>query len=279
MTTIEPTTELVSVTTRPVWYRTRYGETGLTVLVFVGCLVLWWGYIRYAHLSPLVLPTPYEVFLSLIHNTSNGYLLENGWVTLSEILLGFGLGSALGIALGTVSALNPLTRRVLSPYIVASQAMPKLAMAPIMVIWLGFGIAPKVVVAALICFFPLFENTVVGLTSIDPDEAELFRSLTASSWQTFFKLRVPHALPIIFTGLRVAITLAVVGAVVGEYVGANRGLGALIIVAQGSFDTPLMFALFIYLTIIGIVFYKIMEYLERTFFAWRYIGHDNGAER
>lgn len=275
MTTVEPIIEQVGVANQSAWYRTRYGEIALSALVFIGCMVLWWGYVRYADLSPLVLPTPYAVLLSLIDNTTNGYLLENAWVTLSEILLGFAVGSALGIALGTVAAINPLMRTVLSPYIVASQAMPKLAMAPIMVIWFGFGIAPKVVIAALICFFPLFENTLVGLTSVDPDEAELFRVLTANSRHTFFKLRIPHALPVIFTGLRIAITLAVVGAVVGEYVGANRGLGALIIVAQGAFDTPLMFALFVYLTIIGIVLYKVMEYLERTFFAWRYIGRDN----
>ena len=274
MAGIEPVTHQFGVTNPLAWYRTRPGEIALSVFVFVGCVALWWGYIRYTSLSPLVLPTPYEVLLSLIDNTRSGYLLENCWVTLSEILLGFALGSALGIALGTVAAINPLIRNVLSPYIVASQAMPKLAMAPIMVIWLGFGIAPKVVVAALICFFPLFENTVVGLTSVDSEEAELFRSLSANAWQTFVKLRIPHALPIMFTGLRVAITLAVVGAVVGEYVGANRGLGALIIVAQGAFDTPLMFALFVYLTIIGIVLYKVMEYLERTFFAWRYIGRE-----
>jgi NitT/TauT family transport system permease protein len=162
-------------------------------------------------------------------------------------------------------------RAILNPYILASQAMPKLALAPIMVIWLGFGIAPKVVITALICFFPLLENTIIGLTSANPYQLELFRALTASRWQTFSKLRIPNALPVIFAGLRVAITLAVVGAVVGEYVGANRGLGALVIATQGNFDTPLMFAVFVYLTAVGIVLYKIMELMESTFFSWRHI--------
>jgi NitT/TauT family transport system permease protein len=247
----------------------------MSILVFVGCMFLWWAYVVYEDISPLVLPTPYAVGVALVENTRSGFLLEHSWVTLSEILLGFLLGSVLGIALGTLTALSPVMRKVLGPYIIASQAMPKLALAPIMVIWLGFGIAPKVVIAALICFFPLLENTIIGLTSVNPYQAELFRSLTASGWQTFFKLRIPNALPVIFAGLRVAITLAVVGAVVGEYVGANRGLGALIIVAQGSFDTPLMFALFVYLTVIGVILYKIMEYLERTCFAWRYIRRDD----
>ena len=121
MAGIEPVTHQFGVTNPLAWYRTRPGEIALSVFVFVGCVALWWGYIRYTSLSPLVLPTPYEVLLSLIDNTRSGYLLENCWVTLSEILLGFALGSALGIALGTVAAINPLIRNVLSPYIVASQ--------------------------------------------------------------------------------------------------------------------------------------------------------------
>ena len=218
-----------------------------------------------------MLPSPYQVWLSLVENTLSGRLIDHMWVTLSEVLLGFLLGSVVGVALGTLTAQSPLMRTIIGPYILASQAMPKLALAPIIVIWLGFGIAPKVVITALICFFPLLENTIIGLTSTNPHQVELFQVLTASRWQTFIKLRVPNALPVIFAGLRVAITLAVVGAVVGEYVGANRGLGALVIAAQGSFDTPLMFAIFVYLTAVGIVLYKLMELLEHTAFSWRYI--------
>ncbi len=256
---------------RPAWYTTRFGQLSLTLAIFTAVIVVWDLYVRLTGLSALVLPAPYDVWLSLVENTLSGHLINHMWVTLSEILLGFLLGSVIGIALGTITAQSLLMRTILGPYILASQAMPKLALAPIMVIWLGFGIAPKVVIAALICFFPLLENTIIGLTSTNPYQVELFRVLTASRWQLFFKLRVPNALPIIFAGLRVAITLAVVGAVVGEYVGANRGLGALIIAAQGSFDTPLMFAIFVYLTVIGIVLYKIMELLEQTFFSWRHV--------
>jgi NitT/TauT family transport system permease protein len=256
---------------RAVWYDTHVGQTLLALLVFIAVLTAWWLYVRIMGLSPLVLPTPYQVWDSLVENTVSGLLPMHLWVTLSEILLGFLLGSAVGIVLGTITAQSQLMRAIFNPYILASQAMPKLALAPIMVIWLGFGIAPKVVITALICFFPLLENTIIGLTSANPYQLELFRALTASRWQTFFKLRIPAALPVIFAGLRVAITLAVVGAVVGEYVGANRGLGALIIATQGNFDTPLMFAVFVYLTVIGIVLYKIMELLEATFFGWRQV--------
>jgi NitT/TauT family transport system permease protein len=256
---------------RPVWYTTPVGQAALTLGVFAAVVVVWGLYVRLMGLSALVLPTPYDVWQSLVDNTLSGFLLYHMWITLAEVLLGFILGSFIGIALGTITAQSELMRTILNPYILASQAMPKLALAPIMVIWLGFGIAPKVVITALICFFPLLENTIIGLTSTNPYQLELFRVLTASRWQTFFKLRIPDALPVIFAGLRVAITLAVVGAVVGEYVGANRGLGALIIAAQGSFDTPLMFAVFIYLTAMGIILYKIMALMENAFFSWRHI--------
>jgi NitT/TauT family transport system permease protein len=256
---------------RPVWYATRLGQALLTVTIFAAIIVVWDLYVRLLGLSALVLPSPYQVWLSLVENTLSGRLIDHMWVTLSEVLLGFLLGSVIGVALGTLTAQSPLMRTIIGPYILASQAMPKLALAPIIVIWLGFGIAPKVVITALICFFPLLENTIIGLTSTDPHQVELFQVLTASRWQSFIKLRVPNALPVIFAGLRVAITLAVVGAVVGEYVGANRGLGALVIAAQGSFDTPLMFAIFVYLTVVGIVLYKLMELLEQTAFSWRHI--------
>jgi NitT/TauT family transport system permease protein len=256
---------------RPVWYATRLGQALLTVTIFAAIIVVWDLYVRLLGLSALVLPSPYQVWLSLVENTLSGRLIDHMWVTLSEVLLGFLLGSVIGVALGTLTAQSPLMRTIIGPYILASQAMPKLALAPIIVIWLGFGIAPKVVITALICFFPLLENTIIGLTSTNPHQVELFQVLTASRWQTFIKLRVPNALPVIFAGLRVAITLAVVGAVVGEYVGANRGLGALVIAAQGSFDTPLMFAIFVYLTVVGIVLYKLMELLEHTAFSWRHV--------
>ena len=271
MTAPTPFTDEEDAIDRPAWYGTRSGRALLTFSVFVAVLILWWLYVRLMDLSPLVLPTPYAVWQSMVENTLSGLLPANLWVTLSEVILGFVLGCFIGIALGMITAQSPLMRAIVNPYILASQAMPKLALAPIMVIWLGFGIAPKVVITALICFFPLFENTIIGLTSAHPYQLELFQVLTASRWQTFYKLRVPTALPVMFAGLRVAITLAVVGAVVGEYVGANRGLGALIIATQGDFDTPLMFAVFVYLTVVGIVLYKMMELMENTFFSWRHI--------
>ncbi|HEY7677665.1 MAG TPA: ABC transporter permease [Candidatus Methylomirabilis sp.] len=259
---------------RPPWYRTRRGEHALVALVFVAFLGLWAGFAKAFGLSSLVLPTPLAVAGALVEGLASGLLWVHLWVTLQEIVLGFLAGCCLGVGIGTLLAHSEVAQRVLSPYLVASQAMPKLALAPIFVIWFGFGLAPKVVIAALICFFPLLENTVTGLNAVDETKLDLFRMLTASPWQTFTKLRVPNALPVIFAGLRVAIVLSVVGAVVGEYVGANRGLGALIIVTQGNFDTPLMFSVFVVLTVVGTLLYKGMEVLERTLFAWRYLKRE-----
>jgi NitT/TauT family transport system permease protein len=249
-------------------------ERVLAALVFVGFLATWAGLIWVRNMSPLVLPSPLRVWNNLVANLANGHLLVHAWVTLQEIILGFLGGSALGIGLGTAVAHSQMLLRVLNPYIIASQAMPKLALAPIFVLWFGFGIFPKVVIAALIAFFPLLENTITGLNEVDPDKIELFRSLDATPWQIFLKLRLPNAVPFLFAGLRVAVVLSVVGAIVGEYVGANRGLGALIIASQGTMDTPLMFSVFVVLTVLGYALYKLMELLERVCLKWRYEERD-----
>lgn len=239
----------------------------LVLLVFIAA---WEGAVRWSGISPLVLPSPTRVMDSLVDGIVTGFFLSHFVITLTEILFGFAFGSALGWGLGVALAQSPALLRIANPYIVASQALPKLALAPIFALWFGFGMAPKIVIAALIAFFPLLENTVRGLTEVDPDRLELFRVLRADRGQVFTKLRLPNAMPYIFVGLRVAMILAVVGAVVGEYVGANQGLGALIIASQGNFKTSQMFAVVIILTAIGVLLYKAVEiaegiYVRRTY--------------
>lgn len=238
-------------------------ELLLMIGVFALMMLVWFAVS--AEVSPIVFPPPDRVWLQLIELMQSGVLLNNLIVTLEEILLGFVVGSVTGIGLGVILARSPLVQRILDPYLIASQAMPKLAVAPMLVLWFGFGIASKVVIAALIAFFPLLENTVVGLREVPADELRLFQSLSANEWQTFSKLRFPNALPYIFAGLRVAMIFATVGAVVGEYVGANLGLGAMIIVAYGTLNTAMMFAVFIVLTILGILLYKGVERFEALF--------------
>jgi len=228
--------------------------------------------VRVRGIPPLVVPAPTVVWESLVAHTRSGFLLTHLGVTLSEILLGFLAGGLLGISLGIGVALSSLLRGVLHPYLIASQAMPKLALAPIFVMWFGFGILPKVLITALIAFFPLFENTVAGLNAVDRDALELFRALRATPWQTLRWLRLPNAVPFVVAGLKVAMVLSIVGAVVAEYVGANRGLGALIISSQGMMDTPLMFAVFVVLVLLGVGLYQIVVLLERVCLARRYRG-------
>ena len=221
------------------------------VLVTPFLFLLIWHIIA-AGTTPLILPNPYDVFMRLVSYFINGRVWPHLFMTTQEILAGFVLGSVLGIGFGTLVSESDIARKVIMPYIIVTQALPKFALAPMLVIWFGFGMAPKVIIAALIAFFPLVENTYMGLTTTPQPQLELFRALRASRITTLLKLRIPHAVPAIFSGFRVALMLSLVGAVVAEYVGANQGLGALIIVSQGTLDTELMFVAFVILTVLGL---------------------------
>jgi len=242
----------------------------LTILIFFLMAGIWQAYIEVKDLSPLVLPGPLRVLQALEEMFRTGFIWVHLRITLTEIILGFLLGSAFGIGLGVLLVQSQVVMRIANPYIIASQAAPKLALAPIFALWFGFGMAPKIFITALIVFFPLLENTVRGLGQVDADKLDLFRVLRANRRQTFVKLRLPNAMPFIFTGMRVGIVLAVVGAVVGEYVGANRGLGALIIASQGNFKTSEMFAVIVVLTVIGVLLYRVVEFVEWIYLRWTY---------
>jgi NitT/TauT family transport system permease protein len=193
-----------------------------------------------------------------------GLLLHNGGVTAIEILLGFVLSIVVGIPLALAIFLWPPFSRSVLPLLVSSQAMPKVAVAPLFLVWFGFGLLPKVLIAFLIAFFPIVINTAVGLAAIEPEKIQLARSMGFNAADTFFKIRLPSALPAIFGGLKISITLAVVGAVVGEFVGGDAGLGYLLMVANGSMDTQLLFAGIVGLTILGVAFYMLIEIAERV---------------
>ena len=221
------------------------------VIVTPFLFILVWHLIA-AGTTPLILPGPKDVFMRLFSYFVSGRVWPHLFMTTQEILAGFVLGSVLGLGFGTLISESVIARKVIMPYIIVTQALPKFALAPMLVIWFGFGMAPKVIIAALIAFFPLVENTYMGLTTTPGSQLELFRALRASRITTLLKLRVPHAIPAIFSGFRVALMLSLVGAVVAEYVGANQGLGALIIVSQGTLDTELMFVAFVVLTVLGL---------------------------
>jgi NitT/TauT family transport system permease protein len=210
---------------------------------------------------PIIVPSPAATWRALV--TEIGTLAQNTPPTLLEIVLGFLAGSALGIGLGALVAQSRWAEIVLRPYLVVSQAVPKVALAPILVILLGYGLAPKVAMAALIAFFPLLENTIAGLRRVDPDSLRLLQSLGATQWQIFTKLRVFCALPLVFAGLRIAAVMATLGAIVAEFVAGNRGLGALLVVSMGTFSTPLLYATMVVLTALAFSVYLLATWLER----------------
>jgi NitT/TauT family transport system permease protein len=225
-------------------------------------LGLWELAARGLALSVLVLPAPSVVMAALWRSLSSGYLWPHIAQTCLEVGLGLTLGGSLGFVGGLVLGESDYLRRMLMPYVVTSQVIPKLALGPLFIVWFGFGTLPVVVMTALICFFPLMENTLTSLRTVDAQRLELFRMLRANRWQILWRLKIPAGLPGIMAGLRVAVVLALVGAVVAEFVGASKGLGALIIVSQGMMDTPLMFAVLFVITLLGLVMYQCTLRLE-----------------
>lgn len=229
-------------------------------LVLLG---LWELLVRQWGLSALVLPAPSAIAASLWTGLATGYFWPHIWATLQALLLGLAAGSAIGLLAGMALAESELLERVLKPYVVVSQVVPKLALAPLFVLWFGFGMLPTVLITALICFFPLMENTLTGLRQVDAQRLQLFRMLGATRLQTLLRLKLPTGLPAILAGLRVAVVLALVGAVVAEFMGASRGLGAVVIAAQGMMDTTLMFAALVLIAAMGLLLYQSCLVLER----------------
>lgn len=229
-------------------------------LVLLG---LWELLVRQWGLSALVLPAPSAIAASLWTGLATGYFWPHIWATLQALLLGLAAGSAIGLLAGMALAESELLERVLKPYVVVSQVVPKLALAPLFVLWFGFGMLPTVLITALICFFPLMENTLTGLRQVDAQRLQLFRMLGATRLQTLLRLKLPTGLPAILAGLRVAVVLALVGAVVAEFMGASRGLGAVVIAAQGMMDTALMFAALVLIAAMGLLLYQACLVLER----------------
>ncbi|WP_188261913.1 ABC transporter permease [Azospirillum tabaci] len=237
----------------------RLASALLLVLLLAG----WEVYCRVAGVSALVVPLPSAVLRTLWDGLAGGYLLPHLWVTTAEMAMGLAAGCTVGFLAGVLLAEVPVLRRLFYPYILASQVVPKLALGPLFIVWFGFGTTSTVVITALICFFPLLENTMTGLQQVDPNKRELFRMLRATRLQTLLRLKIPSGLPVILAGLRVAVVLALVGAVVGEFIGGRQGLGASIIAAQGMMDSTMMFALFIVITVLGMIVYQAAAGLER----------------
>ena len=240
---------------------TRLAASLLSLAVFLAA----WKLLTVLTGTPeYILPAPEVVWERAVRAIGSGILWEHVGATLSEVVLGFAAGAISAIAVGIALGKSVLIERVLSPYIVAAQAVPILALAPLLDIWFGGGLLARVLVCALIVFFPIAIATMVGIRSADPALREMLRALGATPAQLTTRLEIPSALPVVFGGLRVGVTLAVIGAVVAEWVSASVGLGVLINIAdQGLFDTPLMFVAFAALGIIGLSFYSLVVLVER----------------
>jgi NitT/TauT family transport system permease protein len=237
--------------------------------------VVWELGTRYSGISPVLLPAPSQIVQTAIQEYPT--LLQMSIVTIYEFVLGFALGVVVGLPLGAIIVYARPVELAIYPLLVAFQTIPKAAIAPVLIVWLGTGITSKVLIAFAISFFPIVVDTIIGLRSTQPETIHLARSMGASPLQVFRYVRFPNALPAIFGGLKVASTLAVIGAIVGEFVSSDRGLGYLVLVANGDLNTRLVFACVLVLTILGLVFYFAIEALEMVFVSWHVSSRHSAA--
>ena len=244
----------------------RLGALALPALIG---LAVWELVSRWSGLPAFLLPGPWLVWVEFVRVWRDGSLLHHAGVTLREVLAGLGLGLAVAMALAYPLARSRRMERWLAPYIVASQAVPTVAIAPLLIIWFGPGMLSKVLVCALIVFFPILVNTLAGLRSVPEDLRDLMRSLRATQGQTFIHLEAPSAAPNVLAGLKIGATLSVIGAVVGEFVGADQGLGFLLNHARGLYNTPLVFAALLTLMTMALLLYGVVAAVERLALAWR----------
>ena len=245
--------------------RRRFGPPAVAGAVL---LLLWEFLPRLFGLSELLLPPVSKVAFALWVALERGIVAANFGVTLFEALSGFAIGSASAIVCAALITRSPTVEAALMPYLVGLQALPKVALAPLLVVWLGFGIGSKIAIATIISFFPVLINSIVGFTTIESEKLELMRSLVASKWQTFRIVVFPNALPFIFAGLNVAIVLSITGALVGEFIGADKGLGHVLMQLNYSMDIAGMFAILLILAAMGVTFYGIVRMLHRRVVFW-----------
>jgi NitT/TauT family transport system permease protein len=245
----------------------------LALLAVLG--VLWWLVTEVQLVASYLVPSPGMTWSTLLDNA--GYLWDNTVVTVYETLAGFAVAAVLGIAAAVVMVYSATIERTLYPLLLFAQVIPKIAIAPLFVVWLGFGYSPKILVAVLMAFFPVVISAVAGLRSVDPEMLQLVSTMGSRPLQTFRKVRFPAALPHIFAGLKVAVTLAVTGAVVGEFVGSNVGLGYVILQANGNVDIPMLFAGLIIMSAVGVLLFALTEVAERLLLPWHASRRSTGS--
>lgn len=247
--------------------RTRIWHASLPIITFAIILLGWWGFVEIWNVPEYVMPSPVDVFPRIVE--SRARLLEESWVTIQEIGIGFGLSIVTAIPLGLLLALSETAKRALYPAIVFVQLIPKIAVAPLFLVWFGFGIESKVFLVVLLTYFPLLIASITGFSILDQRQLFLTKSMGASTWQTFRYLRMPSALPVIFAGLKTSATIAATAAIVAEFVGANRGLGYMLLEGTSTLDTEIIFAIIFVLTIIGVSLNYLTEFIEYLVTPWQ----------
>jgi NitT/TauT family transport system permease protein len=234
-------------------------------------IAIWHFYVVVFKVPPVVMPSPASVWTSLVRNTP--LLLSNGWTTLLECIYGFALAVVVGILIAVVVTTSRTLNLMFYPILIATQSIPKVAIAPIVLVWFGTGMESKVAIAFIVAFFPMVVDTATGLRATPEDLLDLARSLKCTRWQIFWKIQVPSAMPFIFSGAKVAVTLAVIGAVIGEFVGADSGLGNLVLVANASVNSALVWASLVYLSALGMLLYAVVVLAERILMPWADAHH------
>src|SRR6187401_1768571 len=240
----------------------------LRLLLIAAVLVVWEAGVVLFAIPQFILPAPSNVLIALYRGFASSLYIDHIWITITETLLGFVLGTTLAFVLGTVIALSRPVEYFLYPFIVMFQSMPKVALAPLIIVWFGLGLASKVVNAALVAFFPLMVNTIVGLRSAEEDKVNLMKSLAATRTQIFWMLQLPNAMPYIFAGLEMAMIFALIGAIVAEFVGAQAGLGMLIQSMNFSMDVAGQFSVLLILSILGLCLNSIIVGIRRRVLFW-----------
>lgn len=253
------------------WW-TRYWHPVVFVIVLV---FVWWLVTTMKWVQPYIIPSPGDTWAAFTDNAA--YLAQNTWVTTYETLIGFAVAVVVGVFVAVIMVYSHGLEKTLYPIILFAQVIPKIAIAPLFIVWLGFGAAPKILVAVLMAFFPVVISGLAGLRSVDPEILQLTSTMGASRLRTFLKVRLPAALPELLSGLKVAATLAVTGAVVGEFVGANEGLGYVILQANGNLDTAMLFAALIIMSLLGVLLFAVIQVAEKFLIPWHASKRDVGA--
>lgn len=231
-------------------------------------LLLWEGIVRATKFPAFILPAPSRIITRFISASRSGILWPNFWVTFSEVLAGLLIGTAAALLIGYLLAHSPTAEKIIFPYILVSQAVPLAAIAPLMIIWFGSGMLPKIVICSLVVFFPVLINILVAFRDLQGNYQDLMTSMHAGRWARLRYLEIPGTLPTVMGGLRISATLSVIGAVVGELSGSDAGLGFLVNVARGQFDTALVFSAIILLMAIALLLYSAVLLLEKKFLKW-----------